>query len=580
MDVGWVAVLRVVVEVSGALTTGGLLVALFLAPVMHNGALSGAGVASLRSAACAAGVWTGGLAALSAGGVTSWTGPTSAGCAFLVAVGCACVRRWSPTAALVAPAGVALLLPLVDAPVLAGAQGDLVGAALVWMVLAPAVWAGALFWVLLGLRRGHDVVFRRHGSLVRTCWLSAAAAGAVLALAREAVPLALTVAAIALMGLGGLAVLVRRRAQRADIRSTDAVLVRSLFAQAVLLVVLIVAVGRVARFPVSPVNGPLEAAAGYSLPGPLDWQQLLATWRPDLLLGPVALLAATAYVAGVRRLGRAGRPWPAGRTAAWMTGCALVLLATSSGVGAYAPAVFSVHMVLHMVLNMIAPLALVLGAPVTLALRALPAAPADRPAGPHEWLLATVGSPFARALAHPVLAASLFAGSYYLLYLTDLFEVVIAEHWSRTVLNAAILAIGYQFCWLVVGPDAAPRRLPHLGRLGLGFAVMPFHVLFAIIILSLPTAVAGGFYESLDLVWSPDLLADQRRAGLLSLVLGEVVLVVTQVVLLVQWHRHDQFAAFRADPLDEDATAYRDLLETLERNRRPAPPFGQDRTDT
>jgi cytochrome c oxidase assembly factor CtaG len=174
-------------------------------------------------------------------------------------------------------------------------------------------------------------------------------------------------------------------------------------------------------------------------------------------------------------------------------------------------------------------------------------------------------------LAHPGLAAVLFAGSYYLLYLTGLFEAVIAEHWSRTLLNAAVLAIGYQFCWLVAGPDAAPSRLPHLGRLGLGFAVMPFHVLFAIILISMPTAVAAGFYDALALPWPTDLLADQQRAGLVSLVVGEALLIATQVVLLVQWHRHDQFATFRADPLDEDATAYRDLLATLERHRRGAP---------
>jgi putative copper resistance protein D len=216
---------------------------------------------------------------------------------------------------------------------------------------------------------------------------------------------------------------------------------------------------------------------------------------------------------------------------------------------------------------MVAPLALVLGAPVTLALRALVPARDGKPAGPHEWLLALIDSPVARLLAHPGLAAVAFGGSYYLLYLTGLFETVIGEHWSRTVLNVVILAIGYQFCWVVAGADAAPRRLPHLGRLGVVFAVMPFHVIFAVLLITRTEAVAGEYYRMLGLPWSVDLVADQQLAGVLSLVLGELMLITTQVVLLVQWYRYDQLAGFRSDPGDDDASAYRDMLSTLRRSR-------------
>lgn len=585
MDVGWVtAVLRLVADIGGASAAGGLVVALFLAPSSLDGRLTGSAADTLRTTGRAAAVWTVGLALLAALGPTSWTGPVAAVCAGLVAVGGLTVRRWSSVALLLVPAGVAVLLPLSAAPGVTGPRGDLVGAVLIWMTASSAVWAGALAFVLLAVRRGHqDVALRRLGILARTCWAVLVVAGGVFAVVRGgAVVPSLAVAAGAVAVLGSLVVAVRRRTARLTGGApADPILRRLLGAQAVLLLVLVVAVGRVAMLPAPPPGGPLEAVTGYLLPGPPTWEHLLTTWRPDLVLGPVAVLAAIAYVAGVRHLRRAGRAWPAGRTACWLTGCGLVLVATSSGLGAYAPAVFSIHMALHMVLNMLAPLALVLGAPVTLVLRSLPPADPGDPPGPHEWMLALVGSAPARVLAQPIVAAALFAGSYYLLYLTGLFGAVIEETWSRTVLNAVILVLGYQFCWMAVGTDAAPRRLPHLGRLGIVFAVMPFHVVFAIILISLPTAVAADFYVVLDLAWSPDLLADQRLAGIVSLVLGEIVLIATQVVLLVQWHRHDQFSAFRAEPMDEDAAAYRDLLATLHENRRVArtqvDPADQDR---
>ena len=82
---------------------------------------------------------------------------------------------------------------------------------------------------------------------------------------------------------------------------------------------------------------------------------------------------------------------------------------------------FSVHMAEHMILSMLVPILLVLGAPVTLALRALPPAGRAGPPGPREWLLAAVHSPWARFFTHPLVALPVFVGSYYALYFSGLF---------------------------------------------------------------------------------------------------------------------------------------------------------------
>jgi putative copper resistance protein D len=68
------------------------------------------------------------------------------------------------------------------------------------------------------------------------------------------------------------------------------------------------------------------------------------------------------YVAGVVRLRRRGDQWPTGRLVAWLLGCAALLFATSSGIGRYMPAMFSMHMAAHMLLSMLVPILLALGA--------------------------------------------------------------------------------------------------------------------------------------------------------------------------------------------------------------------------
>lgn len=477
--------------------------------------------------------------------------------ALVVALGCSWATRWRPVVGLLLVALVGLAPPVVAGRGLSGPDLDLATNALLLHVVAASMWLGVRLTT-------HGTAAQRYRRFALACWAVLVLSGVVAALVLVplARPFGTALGWLVLVDLAAVAALGVVALRRSRLRAGALV---SGVETGVLVVTVAAVTGLVDSPPVRVALDPVEASIGYRLPGAPELLNVLVTWRPDLLLGTAAVVAAALYLAGVHRLRRAGRPWSPARSAFWMTGCAVVVLATSSGVGAYAPAVFSVHMVAHMALNMVAPLALVLGAPVTLALRALVPARGGEPAGPHEWLLALVDSPVARLLAHPGLAAVAFGGSYYLLYLTGLFEAVIAEHWTRTVLNVLILAIGYQFCWVVAGADAAPRRLPHLGRLGVVFAVMPFHVIFAVLLITRAEAVAGEFYRVLGL--PVDLVADQQLAGALSLVLGELMLITTQVVLLVQWYRYDQLAGFRADPGDDDAAAYRDMLSTLRRSR-------------
>jgi hypothetical protein len=110
-----------------------------------------------------------------------------------------------------------------------------------------------------------------------------------------------------------------------------------------------VALGRTPP-PPPPIYNPSIPAIeiGYDLAGPPTLARVLFDWRFDLIFGTAALVFAAVYVAGVIRLRRRGDAWPTGRIVAWLCGCAVLLFATSSGVGRYMPAMFSMHMAAHM----------------------------------------------------------------------------------------------------------------------------------------------------------------------------------------------------------------------------------------
>ncbi|TVS86488.1 cytochrome c oxidase assembly protein [Mycobacterium helveticum] len=312
---------------------------------------------------------------------------------------------------------------------------------------------------------------------------------------------------------------------------------------------------------------------GYELPRPPSALRLVTFWRFDTFLGTAALVLAVLYVAGVVRLRRRGDTWPPGRTVAWLIGCLALVFVTGSGVRAYGSAMFSVHMVEHMADNMFVPVFLVLGAPVTLALRALPAAGGGHPPGPREWLVWLVHSPVTRFISHPVTAFVLFVGSLYVVYFTPMFDTLVRYHWGHEFMSAHFLITGYLFFWGIIGVDPGPRRLPFIGRLGVLFAVMPFHAFFGIALMTMTSTVGGRFYSYVDLPWLSSVVADQHMGGAIAWGSSELPILVVIIALVTQWAQQDRRAASRADrhaeaSYDDDLDAYNAMLKELSRSRR------------
>ncbi len=597
-----VPALRTAVQLGASLAVGALLLAAFLAAPQRSGVLDVDGYRAVRRAAWAAGGAGLGALALSAFSAADLSGAhlgeiggllanpdllgtyaaleepmawllTGAGLV-VVAAGCWwCLTRRA--AAWLAALAVASVLPPAAVGHAAGGAGHDWGTdAALLHAASAAVWTGMVAALLVHRGGAHtEAVWRRGRRLLDASGLVWLGSSVVLALVL-AVPGSVTGTAWGglLLAQAGLAVplaagwLLARRGPAPPPRATALLLGGS-----ALVTVAAVAMTRTVppRFLVRP-DSPGEVLIGYDLDAPVSALRLLLDWRPNILFTVLTVVAACAYLRGVHVLRRRGDAWGRGRTAAWLAGCLVLLLATSSGVGRYSQGVFSVHMAGHMVVNMFAPVLLALGGPGTLALRAMRPAAGGTPDGPREWLAAAMASPVARAVSHPLVALPLFVGSPFALYFTGLLDTALRYHWAHQLMNLHFLAVGYLFFWPLVGVDRAPVRLPHLGRLGVLLAAMPFHAFFGIALMNSNALLGAEFYRSLALPWLPDLHADQWLAGGIAWATGELPMLVVTIALLVQWSREDARAAARHDRravLDDDAElrTYNAMLARLSR---------------
>ncbi|MDF2823813.1 MAG: putative rane protein [Mycobacterium sp.] len=602
-------------EIAAVVAVGSFLFAAFFVPPQASGVLDAGGYRALRMGSIAAGIWAVCAALLvpltisdvsgqplrdhlnpltmwslaglvETAGAWRWTAILAAA----VTLASIPVLRWSWTPLLFA-ASLTTLIPLgLTGHSSSGGSHDVATNSLLIHLFAGALWAGGLLALLVHALRGGghaDVAARRFSAIALWCFVAMAVSGVVNALVRvrpedlfdTRYGVLLLVKVAALLGLGVLGWRQRRTgvtALHADPAARGPLTRLALVEAAIFGVTfgVAVALGRTPPPPPRILNpSTTEVELGYNLAGPPTVGRLMFDWRFDLLLGTAAVVLARVYLAGVRRLRRRGDAWPVGRTIGFLLGCLVLLIATSSGVGRYMPAMFSVHMSAHMLLSMLVPILLVLGAPVTLALRALPAAGRNDPPGPREWLLAALHSRFSRLITNPIVATALFVAGFYGLYFGGLFDVAAGSHAGHVAMNVHFLLSGYVFYWVVIGIDPTPRPIPALGKLAMVFASLPLHAFFGVVLMGMNTVIAEPFYRSLGLPWQTDLLADQKLGGGIAWSAGEVPLVVVMLALLIQWTRSDRRTAKRLDRAadrddDADLAAYNNMLAHLARQER------------
>jgi putative copper resistance protein D len=260
----------------------------------------------------------------------------------------------------------------------------------------------------------------------------------------------------------------------------------------------------------------------------------------DWLLAVPLLVVAGLYVWGVWRLRQRGDHWPAGRTVAFLAGgIGVIAFAGLSGLGAYDDTMFSLHMVQHMLLAMVAPIFLALGAPITLALRTVPRRI-------RSVLLAVLHSRFAKVLTFPLIGWGIYVASPFALYFTGWYPATLDNPVLHELLHLHFLLVGSLFFWPMVGIDPIPGRQSHPFRFLILVSTLPFHAILGLSIYTQTTVIAAEHYQGLHLSWL-DPLADQRVGGGLLWTSGELVGLIMLGVVTAQWIKASEREAVRED---------------------------------
>lgn len=456
-------------------------------------------------------------------------------------------------------------------------------------LVAGAIWVGGLFALLLMRRAlGGDFssAMRRYSRLAGWCYAGVAISGLVMAWTRvrgaalTAETLTTAYGALLLVKVAALVVLGfigwwhrRRLVPRLDSPKAVSALFRLVAGELVVMGVAFgagVALGRTpppggAEEPASTA----EALTGEPMPPPLGAAEWFTQWSVDTFWAPVAFVAITLYLLGVRRLARRGVRWSLGRTIAWVTGWLGVFWATSGSPGAYGEVLFSMHMVQHMTIATAAPAFLVLGAPITLALRAL-ISRQDGSRGPREWLLTAVHSRPMRVVSHPLVAGAMFIGGLMAFYYSPLFELSLSTHTFHLLMTAHFLITGYLFANAICGVDPGTRRPPYPLRMVLLMVAFAYHAFFSISLMASDRILAEQWFSAFGRDWGRSLQDDQYLGASIGWALGDYPIAILGMALIVDWVRHDRREQTRLDRRadrdgDRDLEAYNEHLDRLTR---------------
>ncbi|MER5802554.1 cytochrome c oxidase assembly protein [Streptomyces mirabilis] len=290
-------------------------------------------------------------------------------------------------------------------------------------------------------------------------------------------------------------------------------------------------------------------------------------WSADPFFLVACLVGLGLYGWGVVRLARRGDKWSVGRTIAFVFGVLTVMLVMCTKLNDYGMVMFSVHMVQHMVISMLSPILILLGAPITLALRALPVAATRGNKGPRELLLMFLHSRYMRIITHPAFTIPLFIASLYALYFSPIFDFLMGSKTGHIAMMCHFLAVGLVFFWPIMGVDPGPHRPGYLMRMLELFAGMPFHAFFGIALM-MASAPMVETYKNPPASLGIDALSDQSAAGGIAWAFSEIPSVLVLIALLFQWYASEKRQARRTDRAadrdgDKELEAYNAYLASL-----------------
>ncbi len=320
-----------------------------------------------------------------------------------------------------------------------------------------------------------------------------------------------------------------------------------------------------------PTPSPAEILSYEPLPPEPTFANYFTQWLWDPLWIVVAVGTSYLYIRGYLAIRKKGGEWPVMRVIWWVTGMALLVYVTCGGPVVYGRVLFSGHMIQHMLLVMVVPLPMVLGAPITLLMRAAPARQ-DGSRGFREWILILIHSRYLRFWAHPIVASINFAGSLVVFYWGGLMWPALKTHVGHEIMIIHFLAAGYLFSAALVGIDPGTKRYPPAISFLILLITMAFHAFFGISIMGATILIEGDWFGNMGQEWI-SAIDDQQLGGGIAWGIGEIPTLLMAIIAAVHWNQQSEREAKRADRSeartgDAELRAYNEMLERLNKAQK------------
>lgn len=269
------------------------------------------------------------------------------------------------------------------------------------------------------------------------------------------------------------------------------------------------------------------------VPPDLTAERWFTAWNPDLLWVFIAAFGVFFYIAGVQRLRREQQHWPVLRTMSWIAAMGLLLWTTGGPIAVYGTYLISMRLLSFVLLSLVIPLLLVSAAPLTLAIAAIRPRE-DETRGIREWVLKAAASPVMRMATGPVFAATLFAGSLWLVHYTDLLRWSLYDQLGYQWLLTHLLLTG---CLLVAAffrPNQSKSQLSRPWLLSTLIALTLVSALFAVNIITRSDLMVSEWFGAMGRTWGLTPLQDQAVGGAIALSIGGTLAAMT-VVVVIRW---------------------------------------------
>jgi cytochrome c oxidase assembly factor CtaG len=262
---------------------------------------------------------------------------------------------------------------------------------------------------------------------------------------------------------------------------------------------------------------------------PFGWNAVLTQWQAAPAVTACVVLLAGLYLWGVVRVARQHptHHWPAWRTALFMAGLAVIVLALQSGIGTYDDVLFWDHMIQHLMLIMVAPPLLIFGQPITLLLHA-----SSNPL--HTWVKRILRSPVASFLTWPVFGVVAYAAAIVVLHLTAAANLIARNDVAHEAEHVLFLIVGYLFFLPIIGSEPIRWRLSYPTKLILLFLIMPVDT-FTGIVLGYGNRGTPGLPTGPRPAWAGSAAADLHAGGAAMWVAGDALMFFLMMIVFLMW---------------------------------------------